>query len=154
MDLPRYALKPMPFATFGELPALGLALTVWCSGCKSFRPLEIGEALAGRRFGRVRFRCTRRRYDGAICGSRGHPQIAPAAPIDRNGPFVSLECARCLPPWCATDVILSRLPWSLARLDTRTERYRCPGCGGQVRATFHRGDRETLIAGHLLRPGA
>ena len=48
---PRYRLKPMPFVTYGELPALGLSIEVWCSTCKSSRPVAVGEGLAPRRFG-------------------------------------------------------------------------------------------------------
>jgi hypothetical protein len=45
---PRYRLKPMPFATFGELEPLGLVLEVWGSTYKSSRPVVVGESLAAR----------------------------------------------------------------------------------------------------------
>src|SRR3954468_10406231 len=48
---------------------------------------------------------------------------------------VSMECARCQPPWYANDVQFQRLPWSGAPIDTGSERYRCPGCGGKVGTT-------------------
>jgi hypothetical protein len=134
---PRYRLKPTPFATYGELPALGLALEVWCSACKSSRPLAIGEGLAARRFGRGRFSCRAQRHDGTVCSGLGHPHIVPLAPIEREVAFVSLNCPRCVPPWSASPVELDRLPWSAAPIDTAMERYRCPACGGQVGATFH-----------------
>jgi len=134
---PHYRLKPMPFATFGELTPLGLVLEVWCSTCKSSRPVAVGESLAARRFGRGRFTCNAQRYDGVVCGGLGHPHIVPRAPIEREVAFVTLNCPRCVPPWSARSVQLSRPPWSHAPIDTASERYRCPACGGQVWATFH-----------------
>ncbi len=134
---PRYRLKPMPFATFGELPSLGLVPEVWCSACKSSRPVAVGEGWAASRFGRARFTCRAKRHDGEICGGLGHPHLVPAAPIERGVAFVSLHCPRCVPPWSASPVELDRPPWSAAPIDTGSERYRCPACGGQVRATFH-----------------
>jgi hypothetical protein len=65
-----------------------------------------------------------------------------------------MECGGCLPAWFAESVQLGRPPWSLDPLDTRSERYRCPGCGGQVRTTFH-GDAVDFgksFARHLLTP--
>lgn len=134
---PHYRLKPMPFATFGELPRLGLVLEVWCSTCKSSRPVVVDEGLAARRFGRGRFSCAVVRQGGGVCGGLGHPHIVPLSPIERGVAFVSLNCPRCVPPWSASPVELNRPPWSAAPIDTGTERYRCPACGGQVRATFH-----------------
>jgi hypothetical protein len=134
---PHYRLKPMPFATFGELARLGLVLEVWCSTCKRSRPVTIDEHLAARRFGRARFTCSAAHYDGVVCGGLGHPHIVPAVPIERGVAFVSLTCPRCVRPWSASPVALDRPPWSNAPIDTATERYRCPACGGQVVATFH-----------------
>jgi len=134
---PRYRLKPTPFTTYGELPPLGLVLEVWCSTCKSSRPVAIGQRWAASRFGRLRFTCAAVRHDSEICGGLGHPHIVSLTSIERGAPFVSLNCPRCVPPWSASPVDLDRPPWSDAPVDTTTERYRCPACGGQVRATFH-----------------
>jgi len=134
---PRYRLKPMPFATFGDLSGQGLVLEVWCSTCKSSRPVAIGASLASRRFGRGRFTCIAARHDGVACGGLGHPHVVPLVPIEHGAPFVSLNCPRCVPPWSASPVELDRPPWSMAPINTASERYRCPACGGQVRATFH-----------------
>jgi hypothetical protein len=134
---PRYRLKPMPFSTFGDLPRAALVLEVWCSTCKSSRPVEVGMQLAPRRFGGVRFVCVNRRHDGDLCGGLGHPHIVPLQSVDANVAFASLNCPRCVPPWSASPVHFGRLPWISAPIDTATERYRCPACGGQVRATFH-----------------
>lgn len=138
---PRYKLRPMPFSTYRELPALGLALEAWCSTCKSSRPVPVGEGWASSPFGRLRFTCSAPRHDGKACKGLGHPHIAPLAPIERGAAFVSLNCPRCVPPWSANPVALDRPPWSTAPIDARSERYRCPACGGQVRATFHGASR-------------
>jgi hypothetical protein len=139
---PRYRLKAMPFATFGELAPLGLVLEVWCSTCKNSRSVTIGEGLAARRFGRGRFTCRAQRHDGRVCGGSGHPQIVPAVPIDRGAVFVSLNCQRCVPPWSASPIELDRQPWTKAPIDTGAERYRCPACGGRVRMTFYGNPRD------------
>jgi len=145
---PRYRLKPLPFSTFGELADLGLVLEVWCSTCKSSRPVAVGEGWAARSFGRARFACRAERYDGVICGGLGHPHVVPTAPIERGAAFVSLYCPRCVPPWSASPVELERLPWSAAPINTVTERYRCPACGGQVRTTFHSSAHPGVGRGH------
>ncbi len=64
----RYRLKPMPFATFGELQRLGLVLEVWCSTRKSSRPVTIGADLAACRFGRGRFTCRAQRHNAGVWG--------------------------------------------------------------------------------------
>lgn len=69
---PRYRLKPMPFGTFGDLAPLGLVLEVWCSNCKSSRPVAVSGSLAARPFGRGRFTCSAQRHDGAVCRGLGH----------------------------------------------------------------------------------
>jgi hypothetical protein len=134
---PRYRLKPMPFRTFGELRGVDLVLEVWCSSCKNSRPVAIGERLATRLFGSVRFICQGRRHDGGPCGGLGHPHIVPLQVGERSVAFASLNCPRCVPPWSASPVHFDRRPWVAAPIETARERYRCPACGGQVRATFH-----------------
>jgi hypothetical protein len=151
---PRYRLRPMPFSTFGELPALGLVLEVGCVGCRSRQVVEINERLAPKMFGRVRFLCSAVRPGrDAACGGPGVPQLVPAAAIDRSLRFVTLTCPVCVPPWTVRDVVLVQAPWCACPIDPATERYRCPACGGQVRATFHgAAGSSTGFAGHLLRP--
>jgi len=149
---PRFHLRPMPFTTFGELPALGLALSVHCPGCHAKVPVEIGDRLARHRWGRVRFTCSRTRYTGNPCRSRGHLYLKPVEEMAPDEPFVSMECGCDITPWFANGVHLGRPPWSTAPIDASTERYRCPACGGQVRTTFHgmpARDGE-VIASHLL----
>ena len=151
--VPRFPLKPMPFKTFGELSALGLALSIYCPSCYTTVPREIDERLAPHRWGRVRFTCSRTRYNGYVCASRGHLHLEPVEPMSPDEPFVSMECGGCAAPWFAGRVQFGRPPWTLAPIDPAKERYRCPGCGGRVRMTFHgkpaKGGR---IAGHLPGP--
>lgn len=149
---PRYRLKPLPFRTFGELPGVGLVLEVGCIGCRSRKVVEIGESLARRVFGRVRFSCSAVRPGLGACVGPGVPQVVPVAPIDRSMRFLTLTCPRCVPPWTARDVVLDGFPWCAAPIDPATERYRCPACGGQVRATFHGGSAGVVTAfgDHLL----
>jgi hypothetical protein len=61
----------MPFRTFGDLPALGLSLEVYCPSCHTMKPVEIDDRLAARRWGRIRFLCSRTHYTGSPCRSRG-----------------------------------------------------------------------------------
>lgn len=134
---PHYKLKPLPFRTFGDLPRVGLVLEVWCSTCKNSRPVSISERFASRLFGMVRFTCRGRRNDGQLCRGLGHPHIVPLEPAETRVAFASLNCPRCVPPWSASPVRFDQPPWDRAPIDTSNERYQCPACGGQVRATFH-----------------
>jgi hypothetical protein len=144
---PQYRLKPMPFATFGDLAHANLVLEVWCSSCKNSRPVHIGKRFAGRVFGSVRFSCRGRRHDGEPCRGLGHPHIVPLQSADGSEAFVSLNCPRCVPPWSASPVHLDRPPWDAAPIDAGSERYRCTACGGQVRATFHGDARRAGVKG-------
>jgi hypothetical protein len=66
----------VPFSTFGEIPALGLEVHVWCSRCKSSRRMDIsGQAMRARSFAGARFRCERVMWDGQVCGGFGAPSI-------------------------------------------------------------------------------
>jgi len=151
--MPRFRLKPMPFRTFGELPALGLALSIYCPACYTAVPREIDGRLAPHRWGHVRFTCSQTRYNGYLCGSWGHLHLDPVEPISADEPFVSMECGRCPTPWFAERIQLGRPPWSLAPIDAGKERYRCPGCGGQVRMTFHgRPSKGGRSGGHSRGP--
>lgn len=134
---PRYRLRPMPFTTFGDLTRASLVLEVWCSSCKNSRPVTISERIAGRPFGSVRFVCQGPRHNGQPCGGLGHPHIIPLQVAGPSMDFASLNCPRCVPPWSASPVHFALPPWINAPIDITTERYRCPACGGQVRATFH-----------------
>ena len=135
--VPRYPLKPMPFKTFGELPALGLALSIYCPSCAT-------RWCCGRSMGAW---C---RTAGAACASlaAGPATSAtsallvatctgPIEPMSPDEPFVSMECGGRAAPWFAERAQFGRPPWTLAPIDPAKERYRCPGCGGRVRTTFH-----------------
>jgi len=149
--VPRYSLKPMPFKTFGELPALGLALSIYCPRCYTTVLREIDGRLAPHRWGCVRFTCSRTRYNGYVCASRGHLHLGPIEPMSPDEPFVSMECGGCAAPWFAEGVQFGRPPWTLAPIDSAKERYRCPGGGGRVRTTFHgKLEKQGGDAGHLF----
>ncbi len=150
---PSYQLKPMPFRTFGDLAEAALLLEVGCVGCRSRQVVTIGESRARRVFGRAHFVCSAMRPGLGTCRGPGVPQLVHALPIDRRLRFVTLTCPRCVPPWTARDVVLNAPPWDAAPIDPATERYRCPACGGQVRATFHGKPADgEVIAGHLSNP--
>lgn len=149
--VPRYPLKPMPFKTFGELPALGLALSIYCPRCYTTVLREIDGRLAPHRWGCVRFTCSRTRYNGYVCASRGHLHLGPIEPMSPDEPFVSMECGGRAAPWFAERVQFGRPPWTLAPIDSAKERYRCPGGGGRVRTTFHgKLEKQGGDAGHLF----
>jgi hypothetical protein len=143
---PRYRLKPMPFKTYGDLSAAGLVLEVGCVGCRSRKVVEIGDRLELSTFGTARFVCSTIRSGRGKCGGLGVPQLMPASPIDRSLHFVTLTCPACVPPWTARDVVLQQPPWSGCPIEPAVERYRCPACGGQVRATFHGNSRPAAMA--------
>lgn len=132
-------LVPLPLSTFGAIADAGWRVTVWCSSCKSARPLEITEALRLRSPYGATFRCQGTRYDGCRCTGSGVPTIKPA----RSIPIASaikrciLYCRRCVPYWEIHDVQLGVPPWPAM---TNCERFRCPSCGGLVDWTWHGGD--------------
>jgi hypothetical protein len=137
---------PLPFTTFGEILAHGLAVHVWCAQCKNW-----GRAnLSGRdaqRFAGARFRCG--------CGGFGHPSIRPATPTQATAgdTITDLYCGRCVPPWEMRDVRLDRPPWS--GVAAGGGRFLCPGCRRQVlmsQRTVEAGRPVTAMWPHL-RPG-
>ena len=89
--------------------------------------------MAPHRWARVRSTCSRTRYNGYVCTSRGHLHLEPVEPMSPDEPFVSMECGGCAVPWFAERVQFGRPPWTLAPIDPAKEHYRCPaavgGCG-------------------------
>jgi len=123
---PGLRLVPLPFATFGELLAFGLKVRDWCTGCKSWREVEIGVRRLRQPFAGARLRCR--------CGGYGHPSIHPPdghAPIDDTIEYADLYCGRCVPPWEIRHVRFDLPPWSACTLASG-ERFGCPGCGEPV----------------------
>ena len=79
-------LHPLPFTTFGELAALGFKATVYCSSCYEHRPIDpAAEHLRDRCFAMTRFRCTKIRYTGNVCGSPGSVEIEPSVLLPVGG---------------------------------------------------------------------
>jgi hypothetical protein len=128
-------------------------LVLYCPACYTTVPREIDGRLAPHRWDRVRFTCSRTRYNGYPGASWGHLHLESFEPALPGEPFVSMECGRCPTLWFAERVQLGRPPWTLAPIEIGKERYRCPGCGGRVRMTFHgKPVEDGRIAGYLLAP--
>jgi hypothetical protein len=92
-------LRPLPFKTFGEIAALGLKATVYCSACHEHRPIDLGaEHLRDRCFATTRFRCTKIRYTGNVCGCAGSVEIDPSVllPVGGKDTLAFLSCSTCL----------------------------------------------------------
>jgi hypothetical protein len=68
----RGVLHALPFSTFGEIAALGLKATVYCPRCYEHRAIDAAaEHLRDRCFATTRFRRTKIRYTGDVCGCPG-----------------------------------------------------------------------------------
>ena len=79
-------LHALPFTTFGQLAALGLKATVYCSRCYEQRPIDpAAEHLRDRCFATIRFRRTKIRYTGAVCGCPGSVEIEPSVLLPVGG---------------------------------------------------------------------
>ena len=123
-------LHPLPFTTFGEIAALGLKATVYCSACYEHRPLDpAAEQIRDRCFATTRFRCTEIRYTGNVCGSLGAVEIEPSLllPVGGNDHLAFLSCRTCLPSWSINYIPIEQPPWNV--VDWRAgDHFRCPGC--------------------------
>jgi hypothetical protein len=128
-------LHPLPFTTFGELASLGLVAAIYCSKCYETRRID-DERLRDRCFAIARFRCTKIRYTGEVCGCPGQLQIRPASPLPIGGPdaVAFLWCKRC--PWEINQVPIKQPPWSVANWRGNS-RFRCPACRGRVEWHIH-----------------
>jgi hypothetical protein len=123
-------LHPLPFTTFGEIAALGFKATVYCSACYEHRPIDLGaEHLRDRCFATTRFRCTKIRYTGNVCGCPGSVEIEPSVllPVGGKDTLAFLSCSTCLPSWEIKYVPIDKPLWSVVRRDNG-DRFRCPGC--------------------------
>ncbi len=132
-------LHPLPFTTFGEIAALGLKAMVYCPGCYEHRQIDpAAEHLQGRCFATSRFRCTKIRYTGDICGCDGSVEIEPSVPLPVGGedPLAFLSCGTCVPPWEINYVPIDRPPWSVVKRE-RDDRFKCPGCHRAVAWRIH-----------------
>jgi hypothetical protein len=130
---------PLPFTTFGEITALGFKATVYCAGCYEHRPIDLAtEHLRDRCFGTTRFRCTKIRYTGAVCGCPGSAEIEPSVllPVGGEDPLAFLSCGTCLPSWEINYVPIDKPPWSVVNREGN-DRFKCPGCGKAVAWRIH-----------------
>src|SRR5260370_29581853 len=127
-------LHPLPFTTFGEIAALGFRARVYCSRCYEHRSIDLAaEHLRDRCFATTRFRCTKIRYTGAVCGRLGAVEIEPSVllPVGGEDTLAFLSCSTCLPSWEINYVPIDKPPWSVVNREGN-DRVKCPGCGQAV----------------------
>jgi hypothetical protein len=132
-------LHPLPFTTFGEVAALSLKAKVYCPRCYEHRPIDqAAEHLRDRCFATTRFRCTKIRYTGDVCGCAGSVEIEPSVllPVGGDYQLAFLSCGTCLPPWEINHVPIDQPPWSVVNRD-RGDRFKCPGCHRAVAWRIH-----------------
>jgi hypothetical protein len=132
-------LLPLPLTTFGEIAALGLRATAYCARCYEHSPIDLtAEHLRDRCFATTRFRCTKIRYTGAVCGCSGSVEIDPTVllPVGGKDTLAFLFCVTCQPSWEINHVPIDKPPWAaLNRKDN--DRFRCLGCGKAVAWRIH-----------------
>jgi hypothetical protein len=99
-------------------------------------PIDNDDELKSRTLATARFRCMAVRPSGELCGGIGAPTIRPAKllPIGGTITLAFLYCKCCV--WQIDQVQLDRPPWSTSGLGPG-DRYRCPGCRGQVDWHIH-----------------
>jgi hypothetical protein len=142
---PRFKLVPLPFRTLRQALDFGLTPSIHCPSCHDWRPIEFGAEHLDRPFAGTRFvcRCVKRALYGeamVVCGATGQLLLRPAGD-DPDRTVVDIQCGgggrgrQQHPRWEIAGVDLDRAPW--AGLMGRRERFRCPGCGGMPRHTFH-----------------
>jgi len=131
-------LLPLPFTTFGEIAALGFKARIYCSRCYAHRPIDpIAEHLRDRCFATTRFRCTKIRYTGTVCGCGGSVEIEPFVllPVGGEDTLAFLFCVTCEPSWEINHVPIDKPPWSVNHKGS--DRFKCPGCGKAVAWRIH-----------------
>ena len=132
-------LVPLPFTTFGEIGTLDLSATVYCSRCYEQRPIETtAEHLRDRCFATTRFRCTKIRYTGDVCGCPGSVAVQPSVllPVGGEDTMPFLFCRTCLPSWEINHMPIDKPPWSAVKRNGN-DRFRCPACGKAVAWRIH-----------------
>jgi hypothetical protein len=129
----RCMLHPLPFTTFGEIAALGLKATVYCSACYEHRPIDpTAEHLRDRYFATTRFRCTKVRLLAPSAAALGRPRSSHPCCCRSAVKTRWLSCsAACLPSWEIKYVPIDRPPWSVVN-HKGNDRFKCPGCGKAV----------------------
>jgi hypothetical protein len=112
-----------------EIAALGFKATVYCSACYEHRPIDpAAEHLRDRCSVTTRFRSTRKRYTGDVCGCAGSVEIEPSVllPVGGEVTLAFLSCSTCLPPWEINHLPIDQTPWSVVN-HKGNDRFRCPG---------------------------
>jgi hypothetical protein len=145
-------LHPLPFTTFGEMAALSLEAAVYCSRCYETRRIDhASEILRDRYFATARFRCTKVRYTGEVCGGPGSVEIRPAElrPVGGADDLAFLSCKTCL--WQINHVPIDMPPWSVVRRNSG-DRFCCPGCRRPVDWHIHGPTWRPTYAHAVLRP--
>jgi hypothetical protein len=139
---PIYRLVSLPIRTFREAFDFGLRLRIHCRGCHDWRMVELTAEQVERPFADgVRFVCRHKVYGEGreVCGSTGEPVFDPIERPSADRSFIDLECSgrrdRYHRRWEINGLDLKAPPW--AGLIGSGERFRCPGCGGMPRHTFH-----------------
>jgi hypothetical protein len=138
----RYALKPFPVRTFGDLVTWGLTATVHCGSCRHHRPLVVEDRQLALPLLRPRLACSAIHPATAAsaarpCTGRGQLWLSPA---DLDGvpaaPFVTVVCGHQDHTYLmASYLLLDRPPW--ARYLLRGEQFGCPQCGRRMGHTWH-----------------
>jgi hypothetical protein len=136
---------PLPIRTFRHALDFGLGLTLYCPGCHDWRPVELTDEQLERPFASAgRFVCRRVKRkvygDGTeVCGSTGEPYFTPVEPSGPDRTVADIQCGgtgrRPHSRWEISGIDLNAPPWA-GRLGDG-ERFRCPGCGGMPRHTYH-----------------
>jgi hypothetical protein len=118
----------LPFTTFGEIAALGLKATIYCSRCYEHRPSILLPSLSATAVSRRPDSAAHKiRYTGNVCGCVGAVEIEPSAPLSVGGEYnlAFLSCANCTPPWQINFVPIDEPPWSVVDWDCG-DRFKCP----------------------------
>jgi hypothetical protein len=132
-------LHRLPFTTFGEIAALDLKATVYCSRCFQHRPIDpAAEHLRDRCFATTRFRCCEIRYTGDVCGCLGSVAIKPSVllPVGGKDTLAFLFCVTCEPSWEINHVPIDKPPWSAVNRSSN-DRFRCRGAGRPAAWRIH-----------------
>jgi hypothetical protein len=132
-------LHALPFTTFGELAAFEFKAKIYCSRCYEHRLVDpTAEHLRDRCFATTRFRCTKIRYTGHVCGCAGSVEIEPTVllPVGGKDYLAFLFCGSCQPSWEINHVPIDRPPWSVVN-HKGNDRFKCPECGKAVAWRIH-----------------
>ena len=144
--MPSFRAVRLPIRTFREAFNFGLRLRIHCPRCHDWRPVDLKTEQLERPFANgVRFVCRHEKLkvygEGReVCGGLGEPVFEPVAGRAGDRQTVDLDCSgqrwRYHPRWEINGIDLVAAPWA-GLLNTSQERFRCPGCGGIARHTFH-----------------